>query len=215
MPPLELIIGNKNYSSWSLRPWIAMKVLQVPFNEKLVRLYMQNHCDDLIEHSPSKKVPVLKHGDLIIWDSLAILEYVAEQNSDKAFWPSDRAKRAHARSISNQMHAGFPYLRNECPMNMRRSPGTIKVSNGVKQDVTQIEALWRAALEKSGGPFLFGDFTIADAMYAPVVNRLQVYKLSSDQAALTYCNTITALPVWQEWATSAREEKWSIDHAEL
>ncbi len=215
MPSLELIIGNKNYSSWSMRPWLAMKVMRVPFLETLVKLDVENHCDDLIEYSPSKKVPVLKHGTLTVWDSLAILEYLAEQNADKAFWPADSAKRARARSISNQMHAGFTDLRNECPMNMRRKPGTIDVCAGVKRDVAQIEALWRAALEISHGPFLFGDFSIADAMYAPIVNRLQVYKLTSDQTALAYCDTITALPAWKEWAASAHNEQWSIDHAEI
>ena len=215
MSSLELIIGNKNYSSWSFRPWIAMKVMQVPFMETLVKLDFDNHCDDLIEHSPSKKVPVLKHEKLTVWDSLAILEYVAEQYPDKAFWPTDSAERAYARSISNQMHSSFTDLRNACPMNMRRAPRAIEISNGVKRDVTQIEALWRAALEKSGGPFLLGDFTIADAMYAPIVNRLHVYKLSSDPTALTYGDTIIALPAWQEWAASARQEKWTIDHAEI
>ncbi len=215
MTSMELIIGNKNYSSWSLRPWIAMKVLQVPFMETLVKLDVENHCKDLIEHSPSKKVPVLNHGDLTVWDSLAILEYVAEQYPDKAFWPIDPAARALARSISNQMHSSFTDLRNECPMNMRRPPAAIEISNGVKRDVEQIETIWRSALETSGGPFLFGDFTIADAMYAPVVNRFLVYELSSDPAALTYSDTVTALPSWQEWAASARSEQWTIDHAEV
>ncbi len=215
MASLELIIGNKNYSSWSMRPWIAMKMLDVPFAETMARLDFENHNQHLRDYSPSAKVPVLKNGDEVIWDSLAILEYVAELFPQKRFWPNDQAKRARARSISSQMHSGFADLRNECPMNMRRAPRAIEISKGVKRDVAQIEGLWRAALEQSRGPFLFGDFTIADAMFAPVVNRFLTYELSSDPLARTYSDAITALPAWQEWATAAREEKWTIDYAEV
>ena len=215
MTSLELIIGNKNYSSWSLRPWIALKIMDIPFKETMAQLTFENHNQHLLEHSPSRKVPVLKDDDLAIWDSLAILEYIAEQFPDKRLWPAARAKRALARSISNQMHSGFGDLRNECPMNMRRTPGAIDVSKGVKRDVAQIEEIWRSALEQSSGPFLFGDFTIADAMFAPIVNRFTVYELTTDRTALFYCQTIMALPAWKEWALAANNETWVIDNAEV
>ncbi len=215
MSSFELIIGNKNYSSWSLRPWIGLKVMDIPFRETIVPLDFANNNAHLLEYSPSKKVPVLKHEDLIVWDSLAILEYAAEQFPDKGFWPEKSDQRARARSISCQMHSGFPDLRNECPMNMRRVPGSIPLGEGTKNDITQIEALWCSALEKSGGPFLFGEFTIADAMFAPVVNRFLIYNLSQDDTALSYCASMTALVAWKEWAASASREKWVIDYAEV
>lgn len=215
MSTFELIIGNKNYSSWSLRPWIAMKTMQVPFSETLVKLNFDNGNIDLLKHSPSQKVPVLKHGELTVWDSLAILEYVAELSPEKAFWPTDPSKRAIARSISCQMHSGFADLRNECPMNMRRKPSDLEISDEAKRDVSQIEALWRSALDASGGPFLFGEFSIADAMFAPVVNRFLIFELTKDATALSYCNNMTALPAWQEWASAAANEEWVLDYAEI
>ena len=214
MPSFELIIGNKNYSSWSLRPWIAMKTMQVPFNETLVQLDFDSDNIELLKYSPSQKVPVLKHGELTVWDSLAILEYVAELSPEKAFWPKDPSARAIARAISCQMHSGFADLRNECPMNMRRKPQAIELSDGAKRDVAQIEDLWRTALNASDGTFLFGEFSIADAMFAPVVNRFLIYELSQDETALSYCKTMTSLPAWQEWAASGVNEKWILDYAE-
>lgn len=215
MSSLELIIGNQNYSSWSLRPWIALKVADIPFVDTKVPLDFENGNQHLLDYSPSGKVPVLNHGNLTVCDSLAILEYLADLYPAKNLWPSDPSKRALARALSCQMHSGFPDLRNECPMNMRRTPGAIKISDGAKNDVKQIEALWGKALKESGGPFLFGDFSIADAMFAPVVNRFLIYELSSDETSLAYCNTLTALPAWTEWDKAARNEDWVIKYAEL
>lgn len=212
----ELVIGNKNYSSWSFRPWLAMTVAEIPFAERLVRL---NHNAvpngpsnrDLLDHSPAGKVPVLKADGLIVWDSLAILEFLAEEHPEKQLWPEKAEVRARARSVSAEMHSGFAALRRECPMNMRREVRAIDVSPAASGDVGRISDIWREALDASGGPFLFGAFTIADAMYAPVVNRLRIYDLADDPAVRGYMDTMEALPAWQAWAEAGRAEPWIIE----
>lgn len=156
------------------------------------------------------KVPVLQDGDLTVWDSLAILEYAAELFPERGLWPSDPRDRARARSISAEMHSGFPALRAACPMNMRRAPGTLSVSDEVKADVARIVAIWSECLERSGGPFLFGGFTIADAMYAPVVSRFETYGLSNDPAVARYTEAMTGLAVWQDWRDAALKELWTV-----
>jgi len=172
---VKLYIGNKNYSSWSLRPWLALKVVGIPFEEVLVPFEMAAGNPKFKTFSPTGKVPCLVNEDVTVWESLAILEYAADLHPDKNLWPTDLAVRAHARAVSHEMHGGFSDLRNECPMNMRREHAAIDVSPGVRRDVSRIETLWDACLQKSGGPFLYGDFCNADAMFAPVVNRLQIY----------------------------------------
>lgn len=215
MSQMKLYITNKNYSSWSLRVWLAMKVKAIPFEEELAVYNEANHNQHFYEFSPSKKVPTLKYGELTIWESMAILEFLAETFSDKALWPKESKQRAWARAISNEMHAGFMGLRSECPMNIRRAPRSITVSDAVKNEVKRIEKIWSECLEQSEGPFLFGEFTIADAMFAPVVNRLETYQLSSNENVLRYTQAIKNLPAWQEWETASKEEPWHIESEEF
>jgi len=206
----ELFIGNKNYSSWSFRPWIALRHKNIPFRETLVPFDFENGNPDLAAFSPSMKVPVLKDGDLTVWDSLAILEYVAECFPDKGLWPQERAARAFARSISAEMHSGFGALRDACPMNMRRPVETLGVSDAVKADVRRILSIWSECLATSGGPFLFGDFTVADAMYAPVVSRFATYSLSDDPVFARYHAAMAGTEAWLAWEAEALKETWIV-----
>jgi len=167
---MHLFIGNKNYSSWSFRPWIAMKAKGVDFAETLVPFDDEGGNPKFREFSPTGKVPTLVDGDLTIWESLAILEYLHDKFPGHGFWPSDQKARALARAVANEMHGGFGGLRSQCPMNMRRELWAIEISDQTRKDVARIEILWADCLEKSGGPFLFGEFCNADAMFAPVVN---------------------------------------------
>lgn len=215
MNNIKLFIANKKYSSWSLRPWILLKVKAIKFEEQLVPLDFETGNQRYKDFNPAGKVPALQHGELAVWDSLAIMEYVAELYPEKNLWPKDSKARAHARSIVAEMHSGFIDLRNECPMNMCREPSKISVSDGVKNDVQRIEAIWADCLEKYQGPFLFGEFSIADAMYAPVVNRLYAYDFDCKLSSKTYCDTMKSLDAWQTWQRDANEEPWVIDRAEL
>jgi len=208
--PMRLYIGNKNYSSWSFRPWIAMKAKQVEFEDVLVPFDDEGGNPKFREFSPTGKVPTLVDGDLTIWESLAILEYLHDLFPQKGFWPEEISARAHARAVANEMHGGFTALRNECPMNMRREIRAIDVTDGVRKDVARIEALWSECLERSGGPFLYGEFCNADAMYAPVVNRLEKYDLSNHPAVLAYRDALKTHPAWIAWETAALEETWTV-----
>ncbi|MCB1421479.1 MAG: glutathione S-transferase family protein [Nitratireductor sp.] len=207
---MRLYIGNKNYSSWSFRPWIAMKVKEIEFEEVLVPFDDEGGNPKFREFSPSGKVPTLVDGDLTIWESLAILEYLAERFPEKTFWPRETAARAMARAVANEMHGGFGGLRSECPMNMRREIRAIEVSDSVRRDVARIEKLWSDCLETSGGPFLFGEFSNADAMFAPVVNRLEKYALSEHPAVAAYTKAMKALPAWIEWEEAGIAEPWIV-----
>lgn len=212
---MRLYIANKNYSSWSFRPWIAMKAKDIDFEEVLVQFDDDAGNPAFREFSPTGKVPVLVDGDLTLQESLAIVEYVADRFPDRGLWPADVRARALARAVSAEMHAGFSSLRNECPMNIRRKPGAIKTSEGVARDVARIEQLWEECLDRSGGPFLFGDFCNADAMYAPVVNRLEIYALSDHPAVAAYSAAMKAHPAWIEWEAAARAEPWIIPADEV
>ncbi len=207
---MRLYIGNKNYSSWSFRPWIAMKAKGIDFEEVLVPFDDAGGNPKFREFSPTGKVPTLVDGDLTIWESLAILEYLRDRFPEKGFWPSDQKARAHARSIANEMHGGFGGIRNACPMNMRREIRSIAINDAVRRDVSRIEALWAECLEKYGGPFLFGGFSNADAMFAPVVNRLEKYALSDHTAVKAYSAAIKAHPAWVEWERDALKETWIV-----
>lgn len=215
MRGLKLIIGNKKYSSWSLRPWLAMKVKDIDFEEALSRFDMATLHEHYWAFSPTRKVPVLVHNDTTIWDSLAILEYLAECYPETGLWPSDRLQRAHARSLANEMHAGFPALRNECPMNMNRTPSAIALSDEALVDIKRIETIWAGCLDSGRGPFLFGEFTIADAMFAPVVNRIDVYKIPKIPAVEEYCDSIRSLPAWLEWEGAGKAEPWICENVEV
>ena len=211
---MKLYIGNKKYSSWSFRPWIGMSEKEVEFEEVLVPFNMADGNSEFKKFSPTGKVPCLVDGDLTVWESLAILEYMADRFPDKGFWPENIETRARARSISHEMHGGFSGLRNECPMNMAREHSTIPVSDQVRADVVRVEQIWDRALQSSGGPFLFGEFTIADAMFAPVVNRLEVYCLSNDEAVAEYTSSMKSLKSWQLWEEAGRAEPWIVDEDE-
>lgn len=213
---MKLHIANKNYSSWSMRPWLALKVTGIAFEEALTVFDVENGNPRFASFSPSGKVPVLIFNDGAIWDSLAILEYLAEQFPKARLWPDSISRRAVARSIANEMHAGFATLRSMCPMNMHREPAKITATADLQKDLDRLQAIWVDCLQRYAGPYLMGDhFTNADAMYAPVVSRIRSYKLYSDPVVLQYCQTIEALPAWAEWQAAALAEPWLVDHVEV
>ena len=210
-----LFIANKNYSSWSFRPWMALTGAGVDFEEVLIPFDFPGGNPEIKAVSPTGRVPVLQHGALKIWESLAIIEYVAELHPQAGLLPSDRAERALARSVSTEMLSGFGALRNACPMNIRRPKGRIALPDGVKADIDRIETIWRDLLQKSGGPFLFGSFSGADAMFAPVVNRFDIYDLVSRDNTLAYMETMKAHPAWRKWEEAARAEPWIVEEDEV
>ncbi len=213
---LSLVIGNKNYSSWSLRPWIAMRHAGLAFEEVLIPLDQDDTARRLSEESPSGLVPVLRDGDLTVWDTLAICERVAELTPEAGLWPADADARAVARSVAAEMHAGFSALRSECPMNIRRR-SAYGASPAVTKDIDRIKTVWREcrALYGAGGPFLFGAFTIADAMYAPVCTRFRTYGLAEDDVAGPYIDAVLAHPAMRDWTEAARNEEWVIARSDL
>lgn len=214
MGKLTLYIGNKNYSSWSLRPWIAMTAAGIDFQEVLIPFDFPAGNPKFKPISPTGRVPVLHHGDIRVWESLSIIEYVAELFPEKGIWPKAAADRAVARSISMEMLSGFRALRNACPMNMRRPKRKLDLPEGVMDDVTRIETIWRELRAKSGGPFLFGAFTGADAMFAPVVNRFDVYDLVTDAGTLAYMAAMKSHPAWIKWQEAALAESWIVPEDE-
>jgi len=209
---LTLVIANKSYSSWSLRPWLALKQTGTPFDEVVIPLRHPETAAKIVQWSPAGRVPVLRHGGVTIWESIAILEYLAELFPAANLWPADPAARAHARSISAEMHAGFTALRSNMPMNLRRHlPGRGRTPE-VEKDIARITALWRDCRERfgSGGPFLFGTFSNADAMYAPVVTRFETYEVALDAACRDYADAILDLPAMRSWSAEAAAEPWTI-----
>ncbi|MGF9694964.1 glutathione S-transferase family protein [Rhizobium sp. 0TCS1.26] len=210
MDGLVLYIANKNYSSWSFRPWIAMKAADIPFDEVLIPFDDNASNPRFREFSPTGKVPVLQHGSLHVWESLAIIEYVAELYPEAGIWPLDPADRAMARSISMEMLSGFRALRGACPMNMRRQKGKIELADGVLTDVARITEIWKTMRMRSGGPFLFGAFSAADAMFAPVVNRLDVYDFDLDAETIDYIQAVQAHPAWVAWRDASLAETWVV-----
>jgi glutathione S-transferase len=206
MSELKLIVGNKNYSSWSMRPWVAMKATGVEFTDEVIPFDFPNGNPAIKAVSETGRVPLLIHGDTKVWESLAIIEYVAELFPGKRVWPADRKDRALARSYSLEMVSGFRGIRNACPMNLRRPRKAMSVTPDMRTDIDRIETIWRNSIERSGGPFLFGDFSAADAMYAPVVNRFDAYMLSEHPQTLAYIASVKAHPAWQAWAADAAKE---------
>lgn len=217
MSNYTLYIGNKNYSSWSLRPWLAMKVAGIPFEEKLILLFDDDWKENIARVSPSARVPVLVDGDLTIWETMAILEYVAERNPDKNLWPKDPTARSVARSVSNEMHAGFTALRNNMPMNIRKSHPGKGMGEGVAEDIARISEIWNDCRARfgSGGDFLFGEFSIADAMFAPVVSRLTTHVVALDEVSAAYRDAVQALPEMIEWSDAGRAEPWIVPEDEI
>jgi glutathione S-transferase len=213
---LTLIIGNKNYSSWSLRPWIAMRTAGIAFEERLVSLNDANFKQTVHRTSPAGKVPALADDGVHVWESLAILEYLAEKFPAAGLWPSDVAARAHARAIASEMHAGFQGLRRECPMNLWRPVKPHALSAEAQANVSRIDALWtdcRARFGR-GGPFLFGAFGAVDAMYAPVASRFETYAVEVSAASRAYMSAILTLPAFVEWKAAALKEPWVLPEDE-
>lgn len=215
MDQLTLVIGNKNYSSWSLRSWLAMKQAGLDFAEIRIPLYTPNSRPEILQHSPAGRVPILHHGEITVWESLAICEYIAE--FDSSLWPGDRATKAVARSVSNEMHAGFQFLRQYMPMNCRARISGIGRNANLKTDIDRITAIWRSCRQNYGedGDFLFDQFTIADAMYAPVVSRFVTYGVELGETEQAYANAIWKLPAMQLWLDAADNEEESIAEVEL
>ena len=211
---LHLYIGNKAYSSWSLRPWILMTHFGIPFEETVIPLSEPTTRIELLRHGPTGKVPVLHADDIIVWESLAIFEFLAEAFPQKSIWPADRKARAMARALSSEMHAGFAKLRATCPTNFRRQPKPVALDDEVRADIERIEAAWAAARHDygSGGKFLFGAFSAADAMYAPVVNRFHAYAVDVRPETRAYMDAVMALPAWRKWIEGAEAEPWALDH---
>jgi glutathione S-transferase len=219
----QLYIGNKNYSSWSMRPWVLMRQAGIAFDEVMVRFDSFDANSDfkraLQGVNPVGKVPVLVDGDLVVWDTLAIAEYLAERFPDKALWPADRAARARARSVCAEMHSGFGALRSACPMNIEAHLPEVgalawRDKPGVRADVQRIDAMWSELLRQHGGPLLFGAFTIADAYFAPVCMRLRTYGLPLSDTARAYVDRVAALPGVADWITGARAEQDFLDFEE-
>ena len=214
---LRLIIGNKNYSSWSFRPWLAMKVTGIAFEETLISLEAADFKARVTAVSPAGRVPVLIDGDVVIWESLAILEYLADKFPAAGLWPKDAGARAHARAAASEMHAGFQPLRRLLPMNMWRPVKARALDDAAKVDVARIEAIWDSCRARFGarGPFLYGAFGATDAMYAPVVSRLHTYGVEVGATAQAYMRAMMALPAWNEWREAARREPWVLPHDEV
>jgi glutathione S-transferase len=214
---LTLVIGNKNYSSWSMRPWLALKACGIAFEEVMIPLYTgAADKQRILGFSQSGKVPALVDGDVTVWDSLAIIEYVAERFPEARLWPEDRASRAYARSISAEMHSGFVALRNECGMNLHRPVKAKALSDDAKANIKRIQEIWTECRERYGkiGPYLFGEFTGADAMYAPVVHRFLSYAIDVTPAARGYMDAMRALPAFQQWTKEGLAETLVIERFE-
>jgi glutathione S-transferase len=217
MSEFTLVVGNKNYSSWSLRAWLAAKASGIEFEEIFVRLSEPALEPEILKHSPSGLVPVLKHRERVVWESLAIIEYLDEQRPDARLWPADDGARASARSISAEMHAGFRALRSHMPMNLRKSlPGKGRAP-GVAEAIGRICEIWRECRGRfgEGGPFLFGHFSGADAMYAPVATRFRTYAVELDPTCQAYADAVLALPAYREWHAAAVQEPWIIAEDEV
>ncbi len=209
---MKLVIGNKNYSSWSLRGWLAAKASGLPFEEILIDLDGPDTARRIAEHSPSGRVPALIDGDRVVWDSLAIGEYLAEKAPAAGLWPADPAARAFGRSITAEMHSGFGALRNHLPMNIRRAPAPRPEDAAVAADVARISAIWREARGRFGteGAFLLGRFSLADAAYAPVASRFVTYRVPLGDTEQAYVDAIFSHPAMREWVEAARAETWVV-----
>lgn len=215
---LTLVIGNKNYSSWSMRPWMALKGAGIDFDEIVIPLYTGDADKQrILDVTRSGKVPALIDGDITVWDSLAIIEYAAERFPDARLWPQDVAARAHARSISAEMHSGFMALRNECGMNIHRPIRSKSLSDDAKANIARIQQIWTECRARYGGqgPYLFGAFTGADAMYAPVVHRFRTYAIDVTPPVRDYMDTMLANAAFREWSDAALAETLVIERFEI
>lgn len=219
---LQLVIGNKNYSSWSMRPWVLMSQLGIPFQEQRLRFDFTEGSafrQAVARVSPAGLVPVLLDDGFAVWDTLAITEYLHERFPDRGVWPTDARRRARARAIAAEMHAGFGALRSHCPMNIEAALPDVgrqiwAEQDAVRRDVARIESMWAEALAASGGPMLFGEFSAADAFYAPVCMRLRTYALPVSDVAHAYIERVTALPAVARWIDEALAEHDFLDFEE-
>jgi glutathione S-transferase len=212
---VKLLIGNRNYSTWSLRPWLVLRHFELPFEDEVLQLSGEGWRETLVQRSPTGKVPVLIDGELVVTETIAIIEYLADKFADKRIWPSDMAQRALARSAAAEMHAGFSALRTHAPMNLRAShPGRVDLDS-VVGDLRRLETLWGNLLQASGGPYLFGEFTAADAMFAPVATRIRTYDLPVTDLLSGYVEAIYGLPAFQDWLAQALHEPWIVDDDEI
>ena len=214
---MKLVIGNRRYSSWSLRGWLALKQAGLAFDEVVIPMDTAEWARAKTNPAlmPSGKVPVVIDGDVAVWESLAIIDWLADRVGRERFWPADDAARALARSMAAEMHAGFAPLRQHCPMNTGRRYPSWPLTPEVERDIGRIDALWREALALSGGPFLFGDFGAADIMYAPVVTRFRTYDIVVSDAAEAYCDSVMAHSFMAAWYAEADTETWRIDRIEF
>jgi len=212
MADFKIVLGNKNYSSWSLRGWLALKRCGVPFDEEVVPLYQDDWRARLLAVSPAGKVPALLHDGQVIWDSLAIVEYLAELFPDAGLWPSGRAARALARALAAEMHAGFMALREDMPMNFRGDIQPPQRGPRVEADIARVVQIWQDCRARfaDGGAFLFGGFSAADAFYAPVAQRFAAYAVDVPPAAAAYRDAVLATPEVAEWREAALAEPWVI-----
>jgi glutathione S-transferase len=214
MAEFTIFLGNKTYSSWSLRGWLALKLSGAPFEEVVLPLNGPGSpTKEIVERSPSGRVPLLKHRDLLVWDSLAIGEYLAELFPSAGLWPADTRARATARAVSAEMHSGFAALRSAMPMNVRREPIELPVSADVRTEIARIVTLWNDCRRTFGaaGPYLFGRYGFADAMFAPVATRFRTYGVSLDEGARAYVDASLAHPAVEEWIGAAKREPWRIE----
>ena len=212
-----LIIGNKNYSSWSLRPWLILKEAKIDFNEIVIKLFTDNFEEKIGEYSPSKRVPVLRNEDYVIWDSLSIAEFLNEIYPEKQLWPQDPAAKILARTISCEMHSGFYALREKMPMNCRAENRQVKMDDALQGDIDRVIQIWNECRNQnaSHGPWLFGDFSIADAMYAPVAFRFASYQVKLPKLAKEYCDFLLSRPAMQQWKADGVAEKEVIQAGEV
>jgi len=211
-----IVIGNKNYSSWSMRPWLVLDHFGFEFDEELIPLDEEDTRARILSYSPAGQVPVLVHRSFAVWDSLAIIEYLADVQPDVGIWPEDMQQRAIARSVSAEIHSGYRALRAGCPMNLRKS-FRFKRRGGIaaQKEVERFETMVRDRTHRSGGPFLFGDFSAADAMFAPVVARLGGYGWPLAGETRTYCEAVQTLPSYRRWKEAALEETWVVEADEV
>lgn len=213
---MKLVIANKAYSSWSLRPWILMSMLDIPFEEDVIPLDTPEFRPRVDAYDAGSTVPILVDGDVTVWESLAIMEHLAERFPERGVWPKDPKARAFARAISNEMHAGFRALRSACPMNVRKRHPAKDRGEAVAKDVARITHLWRSARERfgQGGPFLFGAFSAADAMYAPVATRFAGYSVAIDPVSAAWRDAVLGTPAFRAWHAAAMAEPWLVAHDE-
>ncbi len=212
-----LIIGNKNYSSWSLRPWLILKEAEIEFDEILIKLFTDGYEEKLGEYSPTKRVPVLRSAKHVIWDSLSIAEYLNESYPEKQLWPQDPDKRILARTISCEMHSGFFALREKMPMNCRATNRVVSMDDHLQTDIDRVIQIWTECRNQnaSHGPWLFGEFSIADAMYAPVAFRFASYQVILSGAAKEYCDFMLSRPAMLQWKAEGAAEKEVIEAGEV